>query len=236
MTVHHTTTTARRRRGRVGRLALAALLTTSVALAGCSEGGTEETPSGSGAGPSATGAPQSGTADPDASRGDGQSASADALLAAHGLAGADARQVIDTLDAQPVAERPSDLIASVRPGQLLLSDGQGQEAPLPMPTDAFYLSVAPYVSGTHECFFHSLTTCRGELANTPVHVTVTDDSTGRVLVEEDMSTFDNGFVGLWLPRGIEATLTISSDGRSATTGISTSGDEDPTCLTTLELV
>ena len=112
MTVHHTTTTARRRRGRVGRLALAALLTTSVALAGCSEGGTEETPSGSGAGPSATGAPQSGTADPDASRGDGQSASADALLAAHGLAGADAFE--DTADVRHAGSRLQQLVRLFR--------------------------------------------------------------------------------------------------------------------------
>lgn len=224
MNIHHTTT-ARRRRGSVGSLALTALLVASAALSACSVGQPGTTQSGDGAGPAETGTTQSGE----------QSPSADSILADHGLAGAAARQVIDTLDAQPVAERPADLIASVRPGQLLLSDDQGREASLALPDDEFYLSVAPYVSQTHECFHHSLTTCRGELANTPVHVTVTDGDSGAVVVDEDLTTFDNGFVGLWLPRGIEATLTITSDGRSATTAISTSGDEDPTCLTTLEL-
>jgi len=234
MNTHHTTT-ARRRRGRARSLVLTALLATSVALAGCSQDGSGETPSGADDGPTGTGATQSGAVDPTATQADEQSQSADAILVDHGLTGADARQVIDTLDAQPVAERPADLIASVRPTQLLLSDDLGREAFLPLPEDEFYLSVAPYVSQTHECFFHSLTTCRGELANTPVHVTVTDEDSGRVVVDEDVSTFDNGFVGLWLPRGIEATLTVSSDGRSATTAISTSGDEGLTCLTTLQL-
>lgn len=221
MNTQHTATTARHRRGRVGSLVLTALLATAVALTGCSN----EEP----------GAAQSGATEPNSAQSADQSSSADTILADHGLATADARQVIDTLDAQPVAERPSDLIASVRPGQLQLSDDQGREASLPLPDDAFYLSVAPYVSQTHECHFHSLTTCKGELGDTPVHVTVTDRDTGQVVVDEVLTTFDNGFVGLWLPRGIEATLTISTDGRSATTAISTSGDEDPTCLTTLQL-
>ncbi|MFS4491238.1 CueP family metal-binding protein, partial [Dietzia kunjamensis] len=47
-------------------------------------------------------------------------------------------------------------------------------------------------------------------------------------------TYDNGFLGLWLPRGITATLTIDHDGRTATAPIST-GDDDLTCLTTMQL-
>ncbi|MDV8001417.1 CueP family metal-binding protein [Rhodococcus sp. IEGM 1408] len=163
------------------------------------------------------------------------------VLEQHQLTGLDARQVIDRLDATPVVERPDDLLASVQPDQLVLTDpteagagaGAGAET-LPMPDDEFYLSVAPYRAFTHDCFFHSLTTCLGELGREPVQVTVTDDATGRTVLDERRTTFDNGFVGLWLPRDLTGTLTIEHDGRAASSPISTGGD-DLTCLTTMEL-
>lgn len=158
---------------------------------------------------------------------------ADAILAPLGLAGADAKRIIDTLDAQPVAERPAGVMASIRPEQLILKGADGAEATIAMPGE-FYVSFAPYLAQTHDCFFHSLTTCRGELANAPIHVTVTADD-GRVLLDEDRTTFDNGFSGLWLPRDIRAKLAVTHDGRSFETSIGT-GKDDPTCLTTVKLV
>lgn len=157
------------------------------------------------------------------------------LLADHQLAGLDARQIIERLDATPVAERRTDLIASIRPDQLLISDDQGREAALPMPEDAFYLSLAPYLNQTHDCHFHSLTTCLGELQNADVQLTVTDRATGETVLADQLRTYDNGFVGIWLPRGIEADLTVEHEGRTATTAISTRDAEDATCLTTLQL-
>jgi hypothetical protein len=156
------------------------------------------------------------------------------VLTAHGLAGLDARQVIDQLDATPLAERSTDLIASVRPHELLISDNQQRETTLPIPDDLFYLSFAPYLEQTHECHFHSLTTCVGELQNVEVQVKVTN-AAGEALVDEVLHTFDNGFVGVWLPRDIDATLTVEHDGHTASTAITTKGDEAATCLTTLQL-
>jgi len=164
-----------------------------------------------------------------------QAQSQEQLLADHGLNGLDAREVIDSLDALPVAERPTTLMASVRPNELLLYDDQQRETSLAMPADEFYVSLAPYVDQTHECYFHSLTTCRGELQNTDVHVVVTDNVSGETLVDEIRATFDNGFVGLWLPRDIDATITIEYDGLSATSGLSTRSDDDATCVTTMQL-
>ena len=155
------------------------------------------------------------------------------LLADQGLAGLDARAIVDKLDAIALDDRASDLMASIRPNELLLRDGEGREETLPMPADEFYVSFAPYVSRTHDCHFHSLTTCRGELANAPIHVTVTADD-GRVLVDEDRTTFDNGFSGLWLPRDIRATLAVTHDGHAYEAQIGT-GKDDPTCLTTVKL-
>lgn len=154
------------------------------------------------------------------------------FLAEHDLAGMQAQQIVDHLDRVPVAERPSDLIASVRADHLVLSDADN-EVSLVFDEDGFYLSMAPYVEQTHDCFYHSLTTCRGELANEEIGVRIID-ADGTILVEEQMTTFDNGFVGFWLPEDIEGTVEVAHDGRTAVSTFSTS-DDGATCLTTLRL-
>ncbi len=159
----------------------------------------------------------------------------DATLKDHGLAGLDAREIIDLLDAMPTAERPDDLMVSIRPNELVITDDAQQETALPMPDDQFYVSIAPYKDNTHDCYFHSLTTCAGEIQNADVHMLVTDADSGDVLIDETRTTFDNGFVGLWLPRNIDVTVAIEYDGRSATTDLSTSSDDDATCVTTMQL-
>lgn len=166
--------------------------------------------------------------------GDVQSTS-DAMLKDHGLAGLDAQQVIDKLDALALVDRPGTLMASVRPHELLLTDDQQSEVTLAIPEDTFYVSIAPYIDQTHECYFHSLTTCTGEIQNSDVHVLAIDSASGETLIDETRTTFDNGFVGLWLPRGGDITVTIEYDGRSATSDLSTSQDDDLTCLTTMQL-
>jgi hypothetical protein len=158
------------------------------------------------------------------------------ILAAYDLAGLDGRQIVDELERTPVDARHSDLMASVRPGELLLwENGSEEQTVVDLPDDLFYLSVAPYVEQTHDCYFHSLTTCRGELAGEQLHVTITDRDTGELLVDQVTETFDNGFVGFWLPSGVDATIRIEYDGLSASEDIST-GPDDLTCLTTMQLV
>lgn len=159
----------------------------------------------------------------------------DAMLADHGLAGLDAHEIIDRLDSLKVSERPAGLMVSIRPNELKLTDDAKNETTLPMPDDQFYVSIAPYESHTHDCYFHSLTTCIGEIQNASVHVLVTDAGSGEILVDEARTTFDNGFVGLWLPRDIDVTVSIEYDGHSATTALSTRNDDDPTCVTTMQL-
>ncbi len=148
------------------------------------------------------------------------------------LAEFDTRTLIDHLDRLPGPQRPTDLVASVRPAELVVSDGVTEDRQ-EIPDDEFYLAFAPYVERTHDCFYHSLTTCQGELPNTAMHIRITDTH-GEVLVDEARTTFDNGFIGVWLPRDITATLEVEHEGRSATTTIGT-GAQDPTCLTTLQL-
>ena len=87
---------------------------------------------------------------------------------------------------------------------------------------------------THDCFYHSLTTCIGGLAGQTVDVTIVD-SAGKTLVQGPVKTYSNGFVGFWLPRDIKGTITVTQDGRTASSAISTDKDA-PTCLSTLKLV
>ena len=161
---------------------------------------------------------------------------ASSILAAHNLEGLDAAGVVDRLDALPISERPEGLMASIRPNELLLTDGKNPDLSLPMPTDKFYVSVSPYVTNTHDCFFHSLTTCKGELLEEDIVVKVTNEATGEVLVDGPMKTQPNGFFGMWLPRNIDAKIVVSYSERTATATVSTAKDDDLTCLTTMQLV
>ena len=154
------------------------------------------------------------------------------LIETHDLAGMDAVEMIDHLDRVPMEERPTDLLASVMPDQLVLASAT-EEVALELPEDSFYLSIAPFVNQTHECHYHSLTTCVGELSNEEVDLTVTDAS-GEVLIDEQRTTFDNGFVGVWVPADSNGTVEINYDGMTGTTDFST-GSESATCITDLQL-
>lgn len=162
-------------------------------------------------------------------------AAAQELLAALDLAGLDVATVIERLDAMPVAERPTDLVASVQPDALVLRDESGREGRLPMPDDAVYISIAPFRAQTHDCHFHSLTTCVGELSDTELRIVLTA-ADGSVLLDETRRTHDNGFTGVWVPRGIEATLTVESAGLTGSVPLSTTSSDDRTCITDLQLL
>jgi hypothetical protein len=153
-------------------------------------------------------------------------------LATYDLDGLAADEIVDELDRVSLAERPDDLMASVRVDELVLSDGQ-EELAMELPDDRFYVSVAPFVEQTHECFYHSLTTCTGELGGEEVQVTIVDDA-GEVLVDEQTTTYDNGFVGFWLPREVAGTIRVSHDGLEGEVPFSTT-DDGATCVTTLQL-
>lgn len=153
------------------------------------------------------------------------------FLAAHGLAGKTTEQMVEAIDSSPQA-RPLPYNAGITSTELKLSDGT-QQFSYPL-GDKFYLSFAPYLTQTHPCFNHSLSGCRGELANTPFDVKVTDKS-GKVLIQKQMTSNANGFVGIWLPRDIEGTIEVSYQGKKATAPIATHTSSQ-TCLTTLPLL
>lgn len=156
------------------------------------------------------------------------------VLEANELTGLSGQEMVNRLDALPLAQRPVDLMASVRANELVVSGPGIENESFALPADEFYISIAPFVNQTHDCFFHSLTTCVGELQNQEVHVLIVDSADGTVLVDEDTTTFDNGFVGYWLPKDIAAMATITHGDGAATAAIAT-GPEDPTCVTTIRL-
>jgi hypothetical protein len=109
----------------------------------------------------------------------------------------------------------------------------GSKTVIAMPDDRMAISIAPYILKTHPCSGHYPSTCRGELANTPVHVKVVT-ADGRTLVDEDTTTLPNGFVDLWLPRGLQVDVSLKARGLQANVLVGTF-DKDITCITTPKL-
>lgn len=136
---------------------------------------------------------------------------------------------------EPLPDRVAATRALKQPDALVLRDGSGRETRLPMPDDAVYISIAPFRAQTHECHFHSLTTCVGELSDTEVRIILTA-ADGSVLLDETRRTHDNGFTGVWMPRGIEVTLTVESAGLTGAVPLSTTSSDDRTCVTDLQLL
>lgn len=168
--------------------------------------------------------------------GTGPSASAaEDVLRARGLDGLEGREIVDRLERLPLAERPADLMAMVHPAELVLTGSDKREVTRPLPEDRFYLSVAPFMETTHECHFHSLTTCLGELRDRDVTIRLTEQGSAEPLKDETVTTQPNGFLGLWLPRGPEYRLICQVDGARGEAIIATADEQDPTCLTTVQL-
>ena len=155
----------------------------------------------------------------------------DSLVQALGMEGKSGREIVEALDQVP-SQRPLPIMGSVRYDQIVLTDGTVEET-VPIDGDEFYISLAPYETTTHECYFHNVGTCRGELADTDVHVIITTDD-GEVLVDEDATTYANGFVGFWIPKDVAGTIEVTRDGKKAVSPFSSDAD-GATCVTTLPL-
>lgn len=122
--------------------------------------------------------------------------------------------------------------ASINATQLQI-DQQGDRTTHDLPTDEFFVSIAPYVTTTHPCTDHSLTGCQGELANEQFDVLIVDED-GNVLVDDQIATMNNGFMDLWLPREKTMIITITQ-GDKVAQGVMSTFAEDGTCITTLQL-
>lgn len=155
----------------------------------------------------------------------------DQVLAGLGLDGRTGQEIVEQLDASPDA-RPLAFAASVREDEVLISDGKTEVA-VDLPADQQYVSIAPYVDQTHECYYHSLATCQGELTEAEVAVTITG-ADGEVLVDEVTQTYANGFVGFWVPRDVSGTIEVTYGDLTGSVPFTTF-EGSATCITTLQV-
>ncbi|MDA3932063.1 MAG: CueP family metal-binding protein [Tenericutes bacterium] len=133
-------------------------------------------------------------------------------------------ELIDTLEND---SHGSKVQASIGSGALDLNL-EGQAFTFSIPNDFFYISFAPYINQTHECYTHSLTGCQGELINKDMLVSIYD-SEGNLLQEETMNTGDDGFIGLYLDRFTQYKIRVSYQGLNSEILVDTSRDQ--TCFT-----
>ncbi|MCK1975685.1 CueP family metal-binding protein [Jeotgalicoccus huakuii] len=139
----------------------------------------------------------------------------------------DIKEFVSELSASNTVES-----ASINDKNLVVQDG-GNEDTYTLPENEFFVSVAPYLTYTHPCEFHSLTGCQGELVNEKMDVKITDDE-GEIYVDETLTTLENGFLDFWLPRDKNYTMEISYHDKTVNHDFSTF-EGDSTCLTDLQL-
>lgn len=152
------------------------------------------------------------------------------FLEKHGLSDLTVEEMVSYLD--KITNESSDFSAGVDGDKLYLSDSNNSFT-FNTPKDKFYLSFSPYIERTHPCKTHNLVTCQGELVNKTVSVVITDKN-GNMIVDDNFTTMDNGFIGIWLPKNITVNITVSYQGLSASNEITTYSSSN-TCLTTLKL-
>lgn len=127
-----------------------------------------------------------------------------------------------------------DVTASITSDELIVTDANQEETTYELPEEEFFVSIAPFVQETHECAIHSLTGCQGELVEKEFDVYIEDEE-GNVVVDETVTSFENGFLDFWLPRDKTYQVKIEYDGKIAESEISTF-EGDNTCITTMQLV
>ncbi len=123
--------------------------------------------------------------------------------------------------------------ASITSRELIVTGADQSKKTYRLPEDEFFLSIAPYVDGTHPCEIHNLTSCRGEIADEPFEIHI-QDTEGNTVLNEAVNSQANGFIDLWLPRDRTYQVTITHASGTAEQEISTF-ENDFTCITTMQL-
>lgn len=130
----------------------------------------------------------------------------DKLLADYGLNGLTVEAIIEKLEND---EFPEEVSASIYNDRLVLTIGEDKLL-YSLDEDLYYLSFAPYINYTHECFYHSLTGCRGELIDQDIFIRIYDED--NLLVNETtLNTGDDGFIGLFLESGINYRIEVETE-------------------------
>lgn len=123
--------------------------------------------------------------------------------------------------------------ASITSHEVIVQEDGVTKETIKLPEDEFFVSIAPFETYTHECAIHSLTGCQGELVKEDFDILITDEK-GKKVIDEEMTSLENGFLDIWLPRDQEYTVSIQKDDQLVEQKISTFEDDD-TCITTMHL-
>jgi hypothetical protein len=154
------------------------------------------------------------------------------ILETYKLEALSVEEMVEALETSSIDK--SGLTAYINSSNLVLETERSQTK-VALPEGKFYISMAPYIEMTHTCLTHYLTSCRGELQNEEFHVKFVAED-GTIILEETLNSASNGFIGVWLPTDVSATLHIEYKDYHVKTEISTFAG-DPTCITTpLQLV
>lgn len=154
------------------------------------------------------------------------------ILEAYQLESLSVEEMVEALETSSIDK--TGLTAYINSSNLVLETERDQTK-IALPEGMFYISMAPYIEMTHTCLTHYLTSCRGELQNEYFDIKVVAED-GTVLLEETLTSASNGFIGIWVPKDIKATLHVDYMDYHVKADISTF-DGDPTCITTpLQLV
>lgn len=123
-------------------------------------------------------------------------------------------------------------VATITPTELIVVEDK-KELKYNLPKNEFFVSIAPYITKTHPCTIHNLTGCQGELTNIVFDVVILN-SDGEEIINEKISSKENGFIDLWLPRNEEFEIQLSYAGKSAKSIIKTRNNSN-TCVTSIQL-
>ncbi|SDC12183.1 hypothetical protein SAMN05421734_104189 [Pelagirhabdus alkalitolerans] len=123
--------------------------------------------------------------------------------------------------------------ASITSDELIVTESDNSETVYDILENDFFVSIAPFIDQTHPCYDHDLIGCQGEMINEDFDVYIEDED-GNVVVDETITSADDGFIDLWLPRDENYTINISSEGKTAESEFSTFS-QDNTCITTIQL-
>ena len=127
-----------------------------------------------------------------------------------------------------------NLSASITSNELIITNEGDNQKAYSLPSDEFFVSIAPFINTTHECAIHSLTGCQGELVEKNFSVSIKDEK-GNVILDKEIQSLKNGFIDLWLPRDQTFNVEIKYEGKTANGEISTF-EGDNTCITTMQLI
>jgi len=126
----------------------------------------------------------------------------------------------------------SNIKSYVTTEELVIQFPDSREVRKNLPSNEMYVAIAPYINTTHTCSEHYISTCKAELVNKEFEVNATIGN--NIILNERITSLDNGFFELWLPRN--QTINVKVSYMSLTSGETIKTDKNSrTCFTTFKL-